>query len=102
MVNKPLIRPYFLGGVALGGVARIPMTLPWFEVADLSPKNIFGNVRRHRWFLQGDLNIGVSTRVFGGLDFSGQIYNPDYRWGSENLISAVLVVMWFFWEKFPL
>ena len=29
-VNKPLIRPYFWGGVALGGVARIPMiiTLP--------------------------------------------------------------------------
>ena len=26
MVNKPLINPYFLGGVALGGVARIPMT----------------------------------------------------------------------------
>ena len=25
MVNKPLIRPYFLGGVALGGVARIPL-----------------------------------------------------------------------------
>ena len=25
MVNKPLIRPYFWGGVALGGVARIPM-----------------------------------------------------------------------------
>ena len=25
MVNKPLIRPCFLGGVALGGVARIPM-----------------------------------------------------------------------------
>ena len=25
MVNKPLIRPYFLEGVALGGVARIPM-----------------------------------------------------------------------------
>ena len=25
MVNNPLIRPYFLGGVALGGVARIPM-----------------------------------------------------------------------------
>ena len=25
MVNKPLIRPYFLGGIALGGVARIPM-----------------------------------------------------------------------------
>ena len=23
--NKPLIRPYFLGGVALGGVARIPL-----------------------------------------------------------------------------
>ena len=29
MVNKPLIRPYFLGGVALGGgggVARIPLS----------------------------------------------------------------------------
>ena len=25
MVNKPLIRPYFWGGVALGGAARIPM-----------------------------------------------------------------------------
>ena len=25
MVNSPLIRPYFLGGVALGGVARIPL-----------------------------------------------------------------------------
>ena len=23
MVNKPLIRPYFVGGVALAGVARI-------------------------------------------------------------------------------
>ena len=28
MVNKPLIRPYFWGGVALGGVARIPMMNP--------------------------------------------------------------------------
>ena len=27
MVNKPLIRPYFLGGVALGGAARIPLIL---------------------------------------------------------------------------
>ena len=28
MVNKPLIRPYFWGGgVALGGVARIPMNI---------------------------------------------------------------------------
>ena len=25
MVNKPLIRPYFLGAVALGGAARIPL-----------------------------------------------------------------------------
>ena len=29
MVNKPLRRPSFLGGVALGGVARIPMTICW-------------------------------------------------------------------------
>ena len=27
MVNKPLIRPCFLGGVALGGAARIPLIL---------------------------------------------------------------------------
>ncbi len=27
MVNSPLIKPYFWGGVALGGVARIPMTI---------------------------------------------------------------------------
>ena len=27
MVNKPLIRPYFLGWVALGGVARILLIL---------------------------------------------------------------------------
>ena len=25
MVNKPLLNPYFLGGVALGGAARIPL-----------------------------------------------------------------------------
>ena len=30
MVNKPLIRPYFLGEVALGGVARIPLTIGFF------------------------------------------------------------------------
>ena len=28
MVNSPLIRPYLLGEVALGGVARIPMIIP--------------------------------------------------------------------------
>ena len=27
MVNKPLIRPYFWGGVALGGAARIPLRI---------------------------------------------------------------------------
>ena len=36
MVNKPLIRPYFLGGVALGGVARIPITLG----GDFEPRRI--------------------------------------------------------------
>ena len=33
MGNKPLIRPYFWGGVALGGVARIPMILKIYLVA---------------------------------------------------------------------
>ena len=33
MVNKPLIRPYFFGGgVALGGVARIPLNTCWGEI----------------------------------------------------------------------
>ena len=27
MANKPLIRPYFFGGVALGGAARIPLNM---------------------------------------------------------------------------
>ena len=36
MVNKPLIRPYFLGGVALGGVARISMIF-WAEKSLLVP-----------------------------------------------------------------
>ena len=31
MVNSPLIRPYFLGGVALGEVARIPMIIGFLE-----------------------------------------------------------------------
>ena len=37
MVNKPLIRPYFLGGVALGGVGwpamkiHISQTDPWLD-----------------------------------------------------------------------
>ena len=30
MVNKPLLRPYFLGGVALGGAARIPLIIRSF------------------------------------------------------------------------
>ncbi len=41
MVNKPLIRPYFLGGIALGGVARIPLIKPthvvFFGTARLPP-----------------------------------------------------------------
>ena len=43
MVNKPLIRPYFWGGVALGGVARIPLNLkanPSFSKAENTPKEI--------------------------------------------------------------
>ena len=31
MVNKPLIGPYFLGGVALGGAARIPLKRASFD-----------------------------------------------------------------------
>ena len=42
MVNKPLIRPYFLGGVALGGAARIPF---WVAVST-SPKNFKASMRK--------------------------------------------------------
>ena len=39
MVNKPLIRPYSWGGVALGGVARIPLIFakPPLVVGNTSP-----------------------------------------------------------------
>ena len=40
MVDKPLIRPYSWGGVALGGVARIPLKI-WEIYRDLSER--FGN-----------------------------------------------------------
>ena len=43
------------------------------KVADLSPKNMFGNKHRHRWYLSPALNIGVSP---GAL--SGQIYKPFF------------------------
>ncbi len=46
----------------------------WIKVADLSPKNIFGN-KAATDGTKLDLKIGVSPG-FGGLDFSGQIYNP--------------------------
>ena len=50
MVNKPLIRPYFLGGVALGGAARIPLkkrlgdengtTHSFLDFGSTSPENL--------------------------------------------------------------
>ena len=42
MVNKPLIRPYFLGGVALGGVARIPMKTNVCVTVCFSPLALLG------------------------------------------------------------
>ena len=39
MVNNPLIRPYFLGGVALGGVARIPLISGDFELPAFGGSN---------------------------------------------------------------
>ena len=49
MVNKPLIRPYFLRGVALGGVARIPMIL--FHLTSLIRMlwNSYIVPTRHHW-----------------------------------------------------
>ena len=44
------------------------------KVADLSPKNIFGNKTRHRWHLSLDLNIG-ETRVWR-LGFFGPNLQP--------------------------
>ena len=34
MVNSPLIRPYLLVGVALGGVARIPLNIYLHQLVD--------------------------------------------------------------------
>ena len=44
MVNKPLIRPYFLGGVALGGVARIPLTICFLVFLGWSSSKVFPGV----------------------------------------------------------
>ncbi len=40
MVNKPLIRPYFLVGVALGGAARIPLIDIMFHVIQVLEENV--------------------------------------------------------------
>ena len=39
MVNSPLIRPYFLEGVALGGVPYIPMKQIWGSRDAISAKH---------------------------------------------------------------
>ena len=36
MVNKPLIRPYFLEGVALGGAARITLITSKLQSPEIS------------------------------------------------------------------
>ena len=41
MVNQPLIRPYFLGGVALGGAARIPLKTWRFGSDDFPDFNFY-------------------------------------------------------------
>ena len=44
------------------------------KVVDLAPKNMFVNNPPEMVFLSPDLNI-CDSPGFGGLDFSGQIYN---------------------------
>ena len=54
MVNKPLIRPYFLGGVALGGgVARIPMiiVLSFFGGVDDLDMGVSKNSGTPKWMV---------------------------------------------------
>ena len=48
MVNKPLIRPYFFGGVALGGAARIPLIyfLPLSTMFDSSALEDYKDVEQ--------------------------------------------------------
>ena len=60
MVNKPLIRPYLLGGgVALGGVARIPM------IFTIPKRSRTFRIARWETFFVGDL-------FFGGVLFLGE------------------------------
>ena len=47
MVNKPLIRPYSWGGVALGGVARIPLIVSYRA----ETKRQYVGAAPHRLFL---------------------------------------------------
>ena len=48
MVNKPLIRPYFWGEVALGGVARIPMMVSKSGAVPLPNGPFYGLVSSDR------------------------------------------------------
>ena len=56
MVNKPLIRPYFWGGVALGGVARIPMIYGYMAINE--PLT----------FESGVIDVFIGTGIFTYMD----------------------------------
>ena len=89
MVNKPLIRPYFLGGVALGGVARIPMikwgvapqlvTSPWMGLQVLPGKN---EQIRPLASSEPTLDFQVYIRSFSGRYTvpPNRVVNPVHSW----------------------
>ena len=61
MVNKPLIRPYFLGGVALGGVARIPMIfMMFFYSVSTLPETNGLPLKINGWKIKSPLGISYS------------------------------------------
>ena len=52
MVNSPLIRPYLLGGVALGGLPEIPMIVYIWRPVPLK-RWVQGRIDSARWHQQG-------------------------------------------------
>ena len=68
MVNSPLIRPYLLGGVALGGVPWVPMTdmnheiLRFLQVAGILSWKKY-EITRSRKLLRGSGYLGYVDRI---------------------------------------
>ena len=87
MVNKPLIRHYFWGGgVALGGVARIPMkiyvNIPYME----HPPGIKTHGYHQKIHRQQDRNLGPIGKNTSGFSSLEVRKTPPTTWICVSLM----------------